>query len=52
MGTDLARKPHPYVPDPRDTVRVPRCSVCAQTRSYRSHQPLWWRVLNRRLKWR
>ena len=38
--------------DPRDTVRVPRCSVCAQTRSYRSHQPLWWRALHRRLKWR
>lgn len=49
---DLARKPHLYDPDPRSTTSMPPCQRCAQTRSYRAHQPLWWRLLNWRVKWR
>jgi hypothetical protein len=44
---DDYRKPHRYDPDPRSTVSVPVCR-CGMTRTYRSHQPLWWRVLFRR----
>jgi hypothetical protein len=51
MTANRAR-PHRYDPDPRSTVRVPPCAVCAQTRAYRSHQPLWWRVLHPSAKWR
>jgi hypothetical protein len=52
MGTDLARKPHPYQAEQRDWLTVPRCATCGMEKCYRSHQPLWWRVLHRRLKWR
>jgi hypothetical protein len=44
-------RPHPYDPDPRDTSRVPRC-MCGMTRSYRGHQPIWWRWLHPGAKWR
>jgi len=44
-------KPHRYDADPRDTTSTPRC-MCGMTRSYRSHQPLWWRVLHPGAKWR
>lgn len=42
---------HRFAADQRDTTRDPACSVCRQTRSYRAHQPLWWRLLNGR-NWR
>ena len=51
LTTDVARKPHPYNADSRDTARVPRCT-CGMTKSYRSHQPLWWRLLFHGVKWR
>lgn len=44
-------KPHRYDPDPRDSSRVPHC-LCGQTRAYRAHQPLWWRLLNHGVMWR
>jgi hypothetical protein len=44
-------KPHAYNPDSRDTSVTPRC-MCGMTQSYRSHQPLWWRLLNPGVKWR
>ena len=47
---DLTR-PHSYDPDSRSTVRIPPCT-CGMTRSHRSHQPLWWRVLHPSAKWR
>ncbi len=48
---DITRKVHRYDPDPRSTSRPPSCR-CLMTRAYRSHQPLWWRLLNPGVKWR
>ncbi len=48
---DIARQVHPYDPDPRSTTATPVCR-CGMTRAYRSHQPLWWRLLNPGVKWR
>lgn len=45
------RPAHRYDPDPRDTVRTPRCT-CGMTQAYRGHQPIWWRWLHPGAKWR
>ena len=42
---------HRYDPDPRDTVRTPRCT-CGMASGYRGHQPAWWRVLHPLARWR
>ena len=47
---DITRA-HAYDPDPRSSSRIPPC-MCGQTIAYRAHQPLWWRLLNWRVKWR
>jgi hypothetical protein len=42
---------HAYDPDPRDSTTTPVC-LCQMTRRYRAHQPLWWRILRRKVQWR
>lgn len=44
-------KPHRYDPDPRGTTASPPCT-CGMTVMHRSHQPLWWRLLNPGRNWR
>lgn len=44
-------KSHPYLPDSRSSIVIAPCE-CGQARNYRAHQPIWWRVLYPRRKWR
>lgn len=42
--------PHRFDPDPR--ISTGEVCICSMSRSYRSHQPFWWRWLNPRRRWR
>lgn len=44
-------RPHRYDPDPRATTSTPPCR-CGMTKAHRTHQPLWWRLLNPGVNWR
>ncbi len=48
----MIAKPHQYNPEPRSPIGWPPCGSCAQTPAYRAHQPLWWRWLHPKVKWR